>query len=35
MIELLDNKEGIRLAIDVINYANAKERKGILKSFKD
>lgn len=35
MDDLLDDKEGNRLAIMVINYAGVKERKQIAKSLKD
>lgn len=32
-LDLVDDKEGIKLAISVVNYASAKDRKTIIKQF--
>jgi len=33
-LELIDCREGVKLCLDVINYATAKDRKVILKNIK-
>lgn len=35
MLDLLDSKEGIKLALDVINYSSPKDKKILVKSLKD
>lgn len=34
-MDLVDSKEGIKLAMDVINYSTAKDKKIIAKTLKD
>lgn len=34
-MDLIEDKEGIKLCLDVINYASAKDRKIIIKNLKD
>jgi hypothetical protein len=33
--ELAQSKEGLKLALQIVNYSNAKHRKNIVKNYKD
>jgi hypothetical protein len=33
--ELAHSKEGLKLALQIVNYSNAKHRKNIVKNYKD
>lgn len=35
ILDLVDSKEGIRLALDVINYSTPKDKKILVKGLKD
>lgn len=35
VLDLIEDKEGVKLCLDLINYSSAKDRKIIVRNFKD